>query len=457
MVIMTGITVMLIAFVVLLMTPHTYRGRAVLIFPHSEQSAAAGALSKLGLSGMVDFGVAGGNGPEMYIGILKSRTLSEQVGHELKLGPVVEDYSNLQDKIDVTVTKQGTLELCCYAPSSWIKSGKLDVKSNGKNADQQTARLAAEMANAYIRQLQEFDKQHSINSGHRNRKFLEKEVEKTRRELSDAEEALRKFRESHPALPPPETVSQQVEQLISLRTMQIQAEAEVRETERSAEEAKKAVGDHETIIEASKVVQENAVVSQLKSRLAQAEVLRARLLEDMTEKSPDVVDATLEIEKIKEQIKSEVPRITASETLQINPIRQSLVQELAQLEIKKSGAQARLDTLDTVLTRVEDGISNGVKDQMRYVRIMRDVKAQEVVYTSLVAQLSQAKVLEAKEPEGFTVLDWAVAEKYRYKPKIKFTLAAAFLIGLVPGCLLALARESSHPSVKRKAVRQIEE
>jgi len=440
----------LIALVMLLMAPHTYRGKAVLIFPRQEQSSALGLLSKLGVSGIGDFGGSGSN-VGLYMEVLKSRTLSEQVSRDLQLNAVIEDVSELQDKIDVTPTKEGALQICCYAPSSWIKKGKLKRKLEGDTIERQTANFAAELTNAYVRKLQEFDRQHTMSASRRNREFLEGEVAKTRKELIDAEDALRKFKESHPAMPPPETMNQQVEQLITLRTKQIEAEAELRETEKSVTEAKGIVEDQEVVLAASRVIQENPVVSQLKSRLAQAEVLRARLLEDMTEKSPDVIAATQEIEKIQEQIKSEIPKIIASETMQINPVRQSLVQNLAQLEIKKSGVQARLDTLGMVIKRVESEISSIAKDQMRYVRLMREAKALESVYTSLLTQLSQAKVLEAKEPEGFTVLDWATAERFHYKPKIKLTLAASFMLGLIAGCLLAIIRESSRPSTKRRA------
>lgn len=441
----------LIALVTLLLTPYTYRGKAVLIFPSQEQSSALGVLSKLGISGVGDLGMSSSGGVGLYTEILKSRTLSEQVSRDLRLGAALEDISELQDKVDVTPTKEGALQICCYAPSSWVKNGKLKREFDGDTLERQTANLAAELTNAYIRRLQDFDRQHSMSTSQRNRKFLEGEVVKTREELTDAEDTLRKFKESHPAMPPPETMSQQVEQLISLRTKQIEAEAELRETEESAAEARGVIDDQEAVLEASRVIQENPVVSQLKSRLAQAEVLRAKLLEDMTEKSPDVIAASQEIEKIQEQIKSEIPKITSSETMQINPVRQSLVQNLAQLEIKKSGVQARLDTLGLVLGRVEGEISSIAKDQMRYVRLMREAKALEAVYTSLLTQLSQAKVIEAKEPEGFTVLDWATAERFHYKPKIKLTLAASFMLGLIAGCLAALIRESSRPSTKRRS------
>ncbi|HOK53305.1 MAG TPA: GNVR domain-containing protein, partial [Armatimonadota bacterium] len=136
-------------------------------------------------------------------------------------------------------------------------------------------------------------------------------------------------------------------------------------------------------------------------------------------------------------------------TLQINPVRQALVQDLAVMEIKKSGVQARIDALNGIMTRMERDIADVAKDQMQYVRLMRDVKALEIVYTSLLTELSQAKVAEAREPNGFTVLDWATPEKRHIKPRAKLTIAAGLLLGFIFGSLVAILLESKHPTKRR--------
>ena len=82
---------------------------------------------------------------------------------------------------------------------------------------------------------------------------------------------------------------------------------------------------------------------------------------------------------------------------------------------------------------------------MRYVRLLRDVKALETVYTSLLTELSQAKVAEAKEPEGFTVLDPAAPEKHRFRPRVKLTLLAAIIVAAMVGGMIALIQEGRHP------------
>jgi uncharacterized protein involved in exopolysaccharide biosynthesis len=449
-----GILASVVAAVALLLLPRTFRGQAILIFPKADQSAASGLLSKLaGLGSGLDAGLSGSGGPGMYSEILKSRTLSEQVISDLGLDKLGLEAQNLQQGIDVSLDKDGGMTISCYAPTNWVEGGELpwlNRQCSGKNEGQKAAYLASEMTNAYIRRLKEFDKQHSLNTGRNNREFLEEEVTKNRQQLAGAEDSLRVFKEKHPTLPPPETSSQQVEQIISIRTKQIEAETELGEIKKSIDEAKNVINGHQAYLTAARVIQESPVVTQLKSQLAQAEVQRAEMLEDMTDTHPDVVGATQSIEKLQEKIAKEVARVTSSETLQINPVRQSLVQDLAGFEIRKSGVEARAEALDGVMKRVERELSDIAKDQMQYVRLLRDVKAFELVYTSLLTQLSQAKVTEAKEPDGFTVLDWAVPEKKHFKPKRTMTVAATFILGIMIGCCVALIQESRRPAKRQK-------
>lgn len=451
-VVLLSVIAALVVAIALRFIPQTYRGRAVLIFPRTEQ-AASGLLSRLaGVSGMSDLGMGSGNGPGMYAEILRSRTISKQVCDDLQLSKAGIEPEKLQKDIHVVMSKDGGMEICCFASTDWAEKGKLDwldERAGSQGTGKRTALLASEITNTYIKRLQDFNRRHSLSTGHRNKVFLEGEVAKTKSDLSEAEEKLRKFKETHPVVPPPETAVQQVEQVVTVRTKQIEAETELEETDRSIDEAKGIIDDQELIQTASTVVHENPIVTQLKAQLAESEVKRAALLEDRSDIHPDVVAASEEIAKIQERIRQEVEKVTASETLQINPVRQALVQDLAVMEIKKSGVQARIDALNGIMTRMERDIADVAKDQMQYVRLMRDVTALEIVYTSLLTELSQAKVAEAREPNGFTVLDWATPEKRHIKPRAKLTIAAGLLLGFIFGSLVAILLESKHPTKRR--------
>ncbi len=446
------VCVTVVVFVILLLVPRTYKGQASLIFPKQDRIASSGLLAGLAGSALLpDLGLVGKEAPGLCAEILKSRTIKQLVIDDLGLGAVDVDPAKLQKRLIVGINRDGGMTIECLVPSTWAKSGKVQwVERNcaGKSNHQKSALLAAEMTNCFIHHLQEFDREHSLNTSHRNRVFLEGEVSKTREQLSIAEDDLRKFKEAHPLLPPPDASSQRMEQAISLRTRQLQAEAELREDEEALRKTADVIASQKEVQRAAETIEQNPVVTELKSRLAAAEVRKAQLLEDMTERHPDVVAVNQEIENIRRKIEKELPRITATETMQLNPVRVALVQNHAELQIKREGVKARLKALDGILRSIERDMSGMAKDQMRYVQLERDAKALETVYTSLLTQLSQARVSEAKEPDGFAVLDWAAPEKMPSAPRTKLLTAVACLLSFFFGSFVALAQEGQ--SVKRE-------
>lgn len=436
----------LVTFVGLKLCPRSYEGSARLIFPKASESGP-GLLSQLGaLQGVADIGGNGLSSPGMYTDILTSRRLSENVIRELDLSEVDVTPEDLQESMRLENTKSGGLQVACYASTKWVKSKKLEwldsiEELQNASVDKKTAYLASRMTNTYLKELQNYDELHALSTGRRHRVFLHGEVEKTKHQLNIAEEVLRHFREKHPVLAPPETSSEQVKQVIELRKMQIEAASELSDAARSVEEAKSAVADQKELVSAAKIIQENPVVSTLKLQLADAEVHKAELLENMTEKHPDVVAASDEIEKLREKIKKEVTSVVQNETIEVNPVRQALIQEMTTLDIKRSGIQARVSTLNESMAGIEKEISADAKSQLEYVRLFRDVKALEGVYASLLTEYSKAKVEEAKEPEGFTVLDEAVPQKYPAKPRVKLAAAAAFMLGLFGSSFAVILQE----------------
>lgn len=435
--------------------PRTYEGTSLLIFPKANQSGA-GILTQLGaLQGITDAGGSSFGTPGMYSDILTSRTLSEEVIKELQLSAVEVKPDDLQSEIKLENTKSGGLMVSCYATTKWVKSGKLKWLNSvpelqNTNVDEKTAYLAARMTNTYIDYLQRYEESHSISTGRRHRIFLEGEVGKTRKQLGIAEDRLRRFKEAHPVVPPPEASAQQMMQIIELRKMQIEAASELSEAAKGAEEAQSIAANQSEVIDAAKVIQENPVVSELKADLADAEVRRARLLENMTEKHPDVVAVTEEIGKIREKIGKEVTKVIQSETLAANPVRQALIQNMATLDVKRSGVKARVDTLNESMTNIERDLSAGAKDQLQYVRLFREVKAMGSVYESLLAEYSKAKVEEAREPEGFTVLDSAGPQRFAAKPRLKLTMAAVFLLGAFISTFMVIVKETNRMALKGK-------
>ena len=76
------------------------------------------------------------------------------------------------------------------------------------------------------------------------------------------------------------------------------------------------------------------------------------------------------------------------------------------------------------------------------VRLIREAKIQETIFTLLTQQLEQARIAEAKDTPTVRILDRAVPPEWKSRPSVTKNTFMGGVIGLLVGIALALALES---------------
>ena len=157
----------------------SYVAKTTIMPPQQQQGAAAAALAQLGaLAGAAGGGGAGSasrSSAELYVGLLKSRTVADKLIDRFSImrAPGVktrEDARDILTRISgVGVGKDGLIII--------------GVVSN-------VPRLSAELANAYVEELSSLTSRLAVTEAQRRRQFLEKEVAKVKDNLVRAEIAL---------------------------------------------------------------------------------------------------------------------------------------------------------------------------------------------------------------------------------------------------------------------------
>ena len=164
----------------LLITP-TFTSKVVMMPP--QQSGGGGALAMLGeLGGLA--GLAGGalkSSGDLYAGLLKSRVVQDAMVDRFKLS---ERY---EQKFRFETRKQ--LEQLTTVQSD-KKSGLISIEVEDKDPI-----MAANIANAYIEELQKAMDGLAITEAARRRLFFEKQLKLAKDQLGDAELALRTTQE----------------------------------------------------------------------------------------------------------------------------------------------------------------------------------------------------------------------------------------------------------------------
>lgn len=173
--------VALITAGITLLMPNIYTGRAVLMPPQQQQSTAAMMLGQLGaLAGVTGSGLGLKNPNDLYIGMLRSRTVADFLIERFKL-------QELYDKETLVETRK---KLANNTSLTSGKDGLIVIE-----VDDEDPQRAADMSNAYVEELVKLTQNLAISEASQRRLFFENQLKKAREELAEAEIELKKTQE----------------------------------------------------------------------------------------------------------------------------------------------------------------------------------------------------------------------------------------------------------------------
>ncbi|HXN48242.1 MAG TPA: Wzz/FepE/Etk N-terminal domain-containing protein, partial [Bryobacteraceae bacterium] len=172
---------------VALLIPPSFTAEAVILPPQPEQSSQLLMMgSPAGLAGLggLSSGLAGGllrNPTELYIGILKSRTIADALISRFRLQQVYGSNS--------LIATRKALER-----HSTIETGK-DLLIRIRVDDRDRTR-AAQIANAYVDELHNRNSTLALTSASERRLFFERRLAEEKNALADAEIAMKKMQQA---------------------------------------------------------------------------------------------------------------------------------------------------------------------------------------------------------------------------------------------------------------------
>lgn len=170
------------AALISLAIPNIYGASATLLPPQQAQSSAGALLSQLGGAAGLAGGLTGLKNPnDLYVGMLKSRTVADRLVKRLDLKRVYETDS--QEKARKILASRTT-----------IGAGKDGIITIG--VEDQDQKLVAPLANAYVAELTELTKVLAVTEAARRRMFYERQLETAKDQLASAEMKLKAGLES---------------------------------------------------------------------------------------------------------------------------------------------------------------------------------------------------------------------------------------------------------------------
>jgi polysaccharide biosynthesis transport protein len=256
---------------------------------------------------------------------------------------------------------------------------------------------------------------------------LRTQVADYQRELGEAEQQLRAFRETHRIVEPEEEAVQTVRMLAGVRNDREQAVIEreslgrlLSELERGGSEGNAA--RYRQFLAYPSFLTNEGVQSILTS-LNALEDQRSELLLLRTPENEEVVRLTQRIEVLERQL---------------HRIATDYLRSL----------DSRIASADASLARFGSEMQSVPQRELDYTRLVREQRLLSQVYLGLQSRLRDAEVQYAAAPPEVRVVDTAIPGDEPVWPKPMVMLILATMLGMMAGVVLAVGREAMNTKVR---------
>ena len=163
-----------------LLMPNIFTGRAVIMPPQQQSSATSALLGQLGLLGAAGSSLALKNPGDLYVGMLRSRTIADNLVARFKLA----------DLFGTETMVQTRKELAARSTFTVGKDGLIAIE-----VDDEDPQRAAALANAYVEELDRLTQAIAVGEAGQRRVHFERQLKRAKEDLADAEVELKKTQE----------------------------------------------------------------------------------------------------------------------------------------------------------------------------------------------------------------------------------------------------------------------
>jgi uncharacterized protein involved in exopolysaccharide biosynthesis len=299
------------------------------------------------------------------------------------------------------------------------------------------AEIADKIAATYIAQR----RQRFANEAHQAYASLDAETDKARNDLRLLEQRMERYYTQNDMLLMFEKDKVEIGQFLGQQGELDAKRTTIAETQRSLATVNGQLAHEPKDVVATRLMQDNPVVSSLKQEQAKLVAARDAMLIHYRADSPDVRDMNDQIAAIGKQLAGEGPQGVQQTSVARNSGYDALRAQKATLEAKLAGDLAGLTSLSATVSERRQEIDR-IPEKMKESHDMgRAHDALEKTYLALQEKLMTAAVTAAtaqSAPSTIQVVEGAAVPDKPIAPQTKLLLLAAILVGLGAGVVSAV-------------------
>lgn len=367
--------------------------------------------------------------------LLKSRGLAERT---IQAAGIKEDPNKLLKKIEVS-----TLPNPGARGHEDLGTDIIQVKLNDSDPQRAVNTINC-LAHVFANFYQEISHQEAAD----NRNFLESELARANRNLSEAAENLRGFKESNGMAATADASSSAVAGLRQATSDSDAANAALAEAQAKLSQidgALRRVGPTRRVIEGTS---NTPMAQQMETQLADL----TRQLNDARSKyedtHPQVIALKESIDQVQGKLQLEKGKISSHVTLVRDPVYDSLLAERARLAYERNGLAAKAGQLAGAVGRAASALRPG--RDVTLARMQNEFETAQKTYNDLQTQLNQARINEKETTAtgAMRIVDEATSAEGPMGVNKMAYFFMGTLLSLIVGLGMAITLESLDNSIK---------
>ncbi|NLC59321.1 MAG: hypothetical protein GX774_20980 [Armatimonadetes bacterium] len=352
------------------------------------------------------------NPRDEVLAILKSRRIARAVVRQLGLQ---EAYKADSEAEAVTLLQEALR----------VQTGKenqIIIRAPGKSP-----RLAADIVNAFIRHLEEYQQTEESWSARRHLRFVEGRLLRAREDLRRAENALRAFQEGSGIVAADLSTAEVVKRTAEVETELANARVALGETKKRLEALRPRLVRRAGSAGAPPLANAGEV-ERLRGKLADLESELVVATGAYTEAHPQVRELRARIDEVKGQLREH-------QASAMKAAYEGIVPELIDLEVAAIAGQTRVEALGAELDRLRAFSGTLPRATLEYARLKREVEVQDQLYRTLSQRYHEARIAVEQSLLPVTVLDPAEPPERQSSPRVALITLLGLFFGLVGGAL----------------------
>lgn len=372
--------------------------------------------------------------------ILTSDALLEQVrvnDPEISEFPTLGKYKQL---FEVSPEEQSTL---------------ISLSVNGSSPEIARQRASA-LLNQYQQRLNELRQTDRLS----RKQFSQKELERSRQSLAQAQIQLAQFKESTGLINSEEQTKGIVTTLTALTTAQAQAQAQAQANENRVRTLATRLSLTPVQAIQSLGLGENQNYQFVRNKLAELDATLVQTQVNYTNDHPKVQALLSERNELQRQIQEYITQAAASNTVDAtvdtgSEGRATLIQQMILAEGEASSQQRQAEQLQSRIERLNKDLKSLPANQARLMELQRQSDVVEGVYKGLVAQVNQSSIDAFNVYPNVQVLDPPTVDLKPSSPKITLTVLSALMASVLGSIALVLFLEGRNPLLSPKDLQAI--